>query len=397
MSRQRLPGKLTNTKIKSFKAQEKQYKISDGGGLYLIVGTNGSRYWRLKYFIDRKEKSLSIGIYPDVTLADAREKVLAAKKLVTQRIDPSVHRRREQQRRAENDFKSIAIEWWNKKSGLWTVDHAASVKRTLEKEAFPIIGDMQIDQITSQDCLSVVRHIEARDALDVAGRVKQRMGSIFRYAIYTGYVNNNPVDALKDVIKARKVKHQKALDLDLLPKFLNDVDVSERLTFVTKQAIKFLVHTFVRSGELRAAKWSEIDFIKQEWRIPAERMKMKEMHIVPLSSQALDILKELHSKTGKREYLFPGQHNPRLYMSENTVTYSIRKRLHYDATAHGFRTVASTILNENGFRYDIIERQLAHVERNSVRAAYNRAMYLKDRCEMMAWWGNHLEQLRKSY
>ncbi|WP_406803142.1 tyrosine-type recombinase/integrase [Alkalimarinus alittae] len=300
-------------------------------------------------------------------------------------------------RQVENCFNAIALEWWEKERSVWTTDHANRVKQTLEREAFPVIGEMPIDKITAQDCLQVVRNIEARGALDVASRVKQRMSAVFRYAIYTGYVDGNPVDALRDVIKSRKVRHQKALDLPLLPKFLNDVDECNRLTEVTRLGLKLLVHCFVRPGELRAARWSEIDWNNAEWRIPAERMKMRETHIVPLAPQTITILIELQAKSGKFEYLFPGYHNPRTHMSENALTYAIRRRLNFDATSHGFRTVASTVLNENGFRPDIIERQLAHSERNRVRAAYNRALYLNERRDMMEWWASYLAELLRQY
>ena len=397
MQRRRLPGKLTDTQVKNLPIKDKAYKISDGGGLFVIVNPSGSLYWRLKYFIDSKEKSYSLGVYPGVTLSEARKKALKAKSLVAEGIDPSVQKHRDKVRQIDNCFKVIALEWWNKERDLWTDDHANRVKKTLEDDAFPIIGIMPINKITSQDCLAVIRKVESRNALDVASRVKQRVSAVFRYAIYTGYVNNNPVDALKSVIRSRKTVHLKALDLIELPKFLDVVDSSERLTEITRHALKLLVHVFVRSGELRASEWSEIDWKRAEWRIPASRMKMREQHVVPLAPQVIEVLKSLHAISGKRQFLFPGYHDPRTYMSENAMVYAIRKRLHFDATAHGFRTVASTILNEEGFRPDIIERQLAHAERNKIRAAYNRAQYIKERREMMIWWSDHLQDLLAKY
>lgn len=397
MQRRRMPGKLTDSQVKSLPIKDKSYKISDGGGLFIIVNANGSRYWRLKYFIDSKEKSCSLGVYPGVTLSEARKKALKAKALVAEGTDPAVQKRRDKALQVDNSFKVIALEWWNKEKDLWTKDHSDRVKKTLENEAFPIIGSMEISKITSQDCLVVIRKVESRGALDVASRIKQRMAAVFRYAIYTGYVNNNPVDALKDVIRSRKTVHQKALDLNLLPQFLDDVDKSTRLTEITRHALKLMVHVFVRPGELRATEWSEIDWGRKEWRIPAARMKMRETHIVPLVPQVIEILDNLKGISGKRQFLFPGYHDPRTYMSENAMVFAIRKCLCFDATAHGFRTVASTVLNEQGFRADIIERQLAHAERNKIRAAYNRAQYLQERREMMVWWADHLQDLLTKY
>jgi hypothetical protein len=290
MQRRRMPGKLTDSQVKSLPIKDKPYKISDGGGLFIIVNTNGSRYWRLKYFIDFKEKSCSLGVYPGVTLSEARKKALKAKALVAEGTDPTVQKRRDKNQRSDTSFEPVALEWWHKEKDLWTKDHADRVKKTLENEAFPVIGSMPIEKITSQDCLLVIRRIESRNALDVASRVKQRMSAVFRYAIYTGYVNNNPVDALKDVIRSRKTVHQKALDLNLLPQFLDDVDKSTRLTEITRHALKLMVLVFVRPGELRATEWSEIDWSRKEWRIPAARMKMREEHIVPLVPQVIEIL-----------------------------------------------------------------------------------------------------------
>jgi integrase len=393
MQRRRLPGKLTDAEIRNLPVRAKLYKISDGGGLFVVVNTNGSKYWRLKYRYDSKEKSCSLGVYPGVTLAEARKKAITAKELLAQGTDPSIQRRRDKIKQENNSFQAIALEWWNKEKGLWTKAHADRVKVTLEKEAFPLIGSMEISKITSQDCLVVVRKVESRGALDVASRIKQRMAAVFRYAIYTGYVNNNPVDALRDVIRSRKTVHQKALDLELMPQFLNDIEKSTRITSITRHALQLLVHVFIRPGELRAAEWSEIDWDKEEWRVPAARMKMREQHIIPLAPQVIDILKSLQDISGNRQFMFPGYHNPRTFMSENALVFAIRKRLNYDATAHGMRTVASTVLNEQGFRPDIIERQLAHSERNKIRAAYNRAQYLQERREMMVWWADHLQDL----
>ena len=400
MARHTVPSKLTVKAIENAKPKEKPYKLSDGGGLYLLVNPNGSRYWRLKYRFASKEKTLALGVFEGVSkkgvsLALARKGALKARELLAQGFDPSLIKKTEKLVNSSEHFASVAREWWEKERDKWTKDHANRVWGTIEKEVIPIIGNMPMNKISSRDCLLVVRKIEERGALDVASRVKQRMSAVFRYGVYTGYNENNPVDALKDVIKSRKVIHRKALDLKKLPAFLHALDHADNLTPITQIALEMLVLTFVRPGELRAAKWIEFDTEAKEWRIPSERMKMKEEHIVPISGRVQELLDIIRPLTGNYEFVFPGYHDFRKPMSENTLTYAIRKRLGFDATAHGFRTVASTVLNEAGFRFDVIERQLAHAERNKVRAAYNKAQYLSERREMMSWWSDYIQDQKQ--
>jgi integrase len=395
MARQSTPGKLSAIAVKQAKPKDKPYKLSDGAGLYLLINPNGSKYWRLKYRLYGKEKTFAVGVYPTVSLADARRDALDAKRmLVSEGVDPTIHRKQEKARKADIRFRIIADNWHKKESGRWSADHADRVWQTLKTDAFPLIGDTPVDQITAQDALGVIRKIEARGALDVAARVKQRMSAVFRYAIYTGKATINPVDSLKDVIQSRKVTHRRSVPIGALPNFLRDLENYKGYD-ITKLALKLLVLTFVRPGELRGAQWKEFNLKQKEWRIPAERMKMKAEHIVPLSNQAVEVLKEVRGITGKYDYVFPGSHDWRKPMSENTLNYGIQKRMGYDATAHGFRTVASTVLNETGFRMDVIERQLAHAERNKVRAAYNKAQHLAERREMMQWWADHLDTERE--
>ena len=384
--------KLSAIAVKQAKPKEKTYKLSDGKGLNLEVHPNGSKYWRLSYRYQQKQKTLALGVYPVVTLADAREQTLKAKKLLQQNIDPSVHKRREKIETSEHTFKLIAEQWHKKESGIWSKDHSDKVWQSLKVDAFPQIGDMPIKDIRTPDVLLVIRKIESRGALDVASRVKQRIRSVLRYAIQTGILEFNVADALDGVIKTRKTKHRKALKHDELPSFLKALDTYPGY-LITGYALQFIVHTFVRPGELRSAEWKDIDMDKAIWRIPAEKMKMKEEHIVPLSKQALVILEFIKNISGNFELVFPGNHNRKKPISENTLTYAIRKRLGYDATAHGFRTTASTTLNEAGFRVDVIERQLAHGDRNKIRAAYNRSQYLAERTEMMQWYSDHLDSL----
>lgn len=393
MARQSTTGKLAAVAVKQAKSKDKPYKLSDGGGMYLLVNPNGSRYWRWKYRINNKEKVMALGVFPNVSIAKAREKVSQAKEILDKGIDPNVHKKQQKAISIHSSFKPIAKEWFKKESGRWSKDHAERVWQTIKADALPYLGDMPINDIKSRDVLHVIRQIEDRGALDVASRVKQRISSIFRYAVQTSYAELNPVDALKDVIRTRQVQHRKSLKLDQLPAFLNALDDYQGYT-ITRFALQFITHTFVRPGELRSAEWSEFDIDNAIWRVPAEKMKMKEEHIVPLSKQVLSLLESIKEISDGYDLVFPGSHDFRKPMSENTLTYAIRKRLGFDATAHGFRTTASTILNESGFRVDVIERQLAHGERNKVRAAYNRSQYLAERTEMMQWYSDYLDGIK---
>ena len=395
MSKQSTTGKLAAVSVKQSKPKEKPYKLSDGGGLYLLINPNGSKYWRWKYRLNGKEKVLALGVYPNVSVSEAREQVLKARKLLAQEIDPNVNRKQEKSKRVHRTFEPIAKEWHNKESGRWSKFHSERVWQTIKADALPHLGDMPITDIKARDVLYVVKQIEERGALDIASRVKQRISSVFRYAMQTGYAEHNPVDALKDVIQTRKVQHRKSIALDQLPAYLNALDSYQGYP-TTRYALQLITMTFVRPGELRSAEWKDIDLDKAIWRIPAEKMKMDEEHIVPLSKQAIKLLKQVKELTSQYDLVFPGSHDHRKPMSENTLTYAIRKRLGFDATAHGFRTTASTTLNESGFRVDVIERQLAHGERNKVRAAYNRSQYLAERTEMMQWYSNYLDGLKAS-
>ena len=385
--------KLSALAVKQSPPKEKIYKLSDGKGLNLEVRPNGSKYWRLSYRYQQKQKTLALGVYPVVSLAEARALSLEAKKLLQKNIDPAVEKRRQKIASGEQVFELIAEKWFKKESGKWSKDHAEKVWKSLKVDAFPYIGTMPIKDMETKDVLLVIKKIEGRDSLDVASRVKQRIRSVLRYAVQTGILKYNVADGLEGVIKTRKVQHRKALKLDELPSFLNALDTYQGY-LLTRYALQFIVYTFVRPGELRSAEWKDIDMDKAIWRIPAEKMKMKEEHIVPLSKQALILLESIKEITGNYNLVFPGSHDSKKSMSENTLTYAIRKRLGYDATAHGFRTTASTTLNEAGFRIDVIERQLAHGDRNKIRAAYNRSQYLAERTEMMQWYSDYLDNLK---
>jgi len=387
---------LSDAKARNAKPGPKPYKISDGEGLFLLVTPAGGKYWRLKYFSGGKEKLLALGVYPEVTLADARDRRIQARKVLAGGNDPAEakkHARRLAIIKSGNSFETVAREWFEKRKHEWAPSSANTMLARLERHLFPKLGRRPIADITPPEILEVLRVIEGRGTLETARRMMQSCGKIFMYAIATGRAERNPVPDLRGALKTPVVTHYAFLKATELPSYLKKLDGYDG-SLLTKLALRLLLLTFVRTSELRGAQWTEIDRKKAEWRIPSERMKMKELHIVPLSRQAIAVLRELQMLTGDRQYIFPNQHNPRAYMSENTMLYALyRMGYHSRTTGHGFRSTASTILNEHGFRADVIERQLAHSERNTVRAAYNHAQYLPERREMMQWWSDYLDKI----
>jgi integrase len=387
---------LTDIKARTAKPRAKAYKLADSHGLYLLVSPTGAKWWRLKYRLKGKEKALALGVYPEVTLAEARDKQAKARKLIAHGTDP-MEAKREQKRQAkaqsENSFENIAREWHVNQQGRWTEHHASRVLGSLQREVFPLIGDKPIVQISAPAILEAARRVEKRNALDVASRVLQRINAVYRYAASTGRTTYNPAADLVGSLKTRKVTHRAALKRADLPGFLDRLNAYDGQP-LTRLALKLIVLTFLRTRELRGARWEEFDFDRAEWRIPAERMKMTNDHVVPLSRQALAVLEELQPLTGSYALVFPNQNDLSRPMSENTLLYAMyRMGYHQRATVHGFRATASTILNEMGYRPDVIERQLAHAERNKVRAAYHRSEYLDDRRKMMQAWGDYLDSL----
>jgi len=399
---------LTATAVKQCKSKEKLYWLTDSSGLRLLVHTNGSKYWRLKYRYSGKQKTLALGVYPEVSLKEAREGRRAARKLLREGHDPIIVRRKmkdTQLREQDNDFGTNARTWWDNQRGTWTEDHAQRVWKRLKDNCRQIWTD-DIDQLAPRDIISVVKKVESRGALDVANRILQDIRRICRYAVQTGKATANPATELQGVVKARKATHQSSLPREQLPKFLRSLDQyhdqgGRKLTVL---AIKLLILTFVRPGELRASKWKEFDLDNKIWRIPGERMKMGTDHIVPLSKQAMDIVRQLREVSAQYELVFPSERRRTDPMSDNTMRKAIF-RMGFDgknegkikAVPHGFRATASSILNEEGYNPDAIERQLSHMERNGVRAAYtHHARYLDERRTMMNWWGDYLEKACKS-
>ncbi|UTH76359.1 integrase arm-type DNA-binding domain-containing protein [Chromobacterium sp. IIBBL 290-4] len=384
---------LTDLAIRQAKPQDKPYQLADGESLYLEVSPSGGKLWRFRFRFQGKAGILALGKYPAVGLSDARQKAHEARVQLAQGINPSQAKKEAKvvaQIAATNAFELVAREWHEKQLDRWTPDHARRVMDSLEIDAFPDLGKLPVPDLTAPLILNTILKIEKRGAVETAQRVLQRISAIIRFAIQTGRATDNPAVNLVGAIRAKKVEHRPALPRGELREFYRRL-AAEPLYIPTRIAMHLLMLTFVRPGELRAARWEEFDEERAEWRIPAERMKMREPHLVPLSRQALELLKELRPLTGKSALLFPAVTDLKKPMSENTLGYAMG-RMGYKGTAtpHGFRALASTVLNEEGFDPDIIEKQLAHAERNKVRAAYHRAEYLEDRRKIMQWWADFL-------
>lgn len=390
---------LTDTALKALKPGEKQYKRGDTQGLFILVMPNGSKLWRFRYRFGGRQNDLALGEYPDLTLAKAREKRDDYRHVLAEGKDPgSVHRAEKQMRKhgGETSFEAIARAWFADQKAGWEQSHADVVMRRLEKDIFPAIGRRQIQEISSRELLSVLRRVAARGAEETARRNRQVCGQIFRYAVASGLAERDiTADLAGSLPVAKKGRMAAITDPKEAGALLRAIEGYEGFT-PTKCALRLAPLVFVRPGELRAAEWSEIDLDAAEWRIPAERMKMKETHVVPLSRQAIAILEDLKPLTGEGRYLFPSIRTGNRPMSNNTVNAALR-RLGYTTdqmTGHGFRTLASTLLNEQGWSPDAIERQLAHAPRNKVRAAYNRAELLGERRRMMQAWADYLDGLK---
>lgn len=395
---------LTDAALKSLKPADRPYKRHDEKGLFLIVKPNGSKLWRFRYQLAGKTKELSAGgPYPETSLKAARAIRDEFRRQLRNGIDPSTARKTRQAgavlqaTAALETFERIAREWHERQSSAWSTDHANRVLRRLERDLFPWIGSRPLKDILAPELLAVLRRIEARGVIETAHRALSDCSSIFRYGIATGRAERDPAADLRGALSPVKTTHFPAITRpEAIGELLRDLDGYEG-QFVTRCALQLAPLLFVRPGELRQAEWREFDLNAAEWRIPAARMKMRDEHIVPLARQALAILSDLQALTGTGRYLFPGLRTAARPMSENTVNAALR-RLGYDKTemcGHGFRSMASTILHEQGFPSDVIERQLAHSESNKVKAAYNRAAHLPERRRMMQHWADYLGGLKQ--
>lgn len=388
---------FTDTAVRNAKPKSKPYKLADAGGMYLLVQPSGAKYWRWKYRCAGREKLLAIGVYPTTRLADARTARDAARRQLKEGIDPSAARKAakaEARFRGENTFEGLAREWHGRMVDAWAPSHAGAVLASLEENIFPDLGHRPIAEITASELLATLRKMERREALEQARKVKQRCGMIFRYAIASGLAKRDPSQDLRGALRTRKVSHYPAIAFADLPAFLDAIDQSGA-TLQTRLAIDALLYCFVRTNELRGARWHEFDFEGAIWRIRAERMKMAEQHIVPLSRQALAVFKQLRELNGIGPLVLPNQAEHGKPMSENTILYAIHDAGYKGRMCgHGFRHLASTTLNEAGFRPDVIERQLAHSDGNKVRAAYNHAQHLAERKRLMQAWADMVDAAR---
>lgn len=402
---------LNDTTLRNAKPGAKDKRLNDGGGLYLLIKPNGAMWWRFDYSIHGKRKTLSVGVYPTIGLADARRKVEEARTSVANNKDPSDTRKEVKAARqlaVENanrldaglpivdSFEYVAREWHAKFKAKWTDDHASRLMTRLENDVFPYIGKRPIDQIDALELLEVMQRMEARGVIDTTHRALQNCGQIFRYGVLTRRCSRDPSGDLRGALTPVITKHHASItEPKQIAGLLRAIDDYQG-SFASMCALKLSALTFCRPGEIRHAEWIEIDFGSKQWRIPAEKMKMRQQHIVPLSRQVIELLTRLQEVTGSCKYLFPSERSQSRPMSENTVNAALR-RMGYskeEMTAHGFRSMASTRLNEMHFNRDHIERQLAHSDANDVRAAYNYAEYLPERTKMMQTWADYLDELK---
>jgi integrase len=391
---------LTDTAVKAAKSNPRAYKLTDERGMFLLVTPAGGKLWRLKYRMHGKEKLLALGAYPDVSLREARDRRDDARKLIAAGTDPSERKKAEKRaarKSAADSFEAIAREWHTRQAKHWTKDHAERTLSRLVRDVFPWLGNRPVSAIDAADVLDVLQRVEGRGAIETAHRVKTVAAQIFAYAIATRRAERNPVPDLTGALQRSVPKHRAAItDPEQVGGLLRALDAYEG-TFVTKCALRLAPLVFTRPGELRAAEWVEIDLENALWTIPAEKMKMRESHMVPLSSQAVAILTDLKALTGEGRYVFPSARSNRRPMSNNAVLSALR-RMGFEKTemsGHGFRAMARTILDEVlGFRVDFIEHQLAHAVRDPTGRAYNRTAHLAERKKMMQAWADYLDKLK---
>ena len=390
---------LSDTKARNVKPKSKQFKIFDTDGLFLLVSPAGGKWWRFKYRLGGKEKLISLGTYPEVSLAQARGRRDEARKQVADGIDPSQARKALKASKAQNEntFEMVAREWHTKFTPTWTPGHAVTILRRLELNVFPWIGERPVIEIKAPELLMALRRIESRGALETAHRVRAICGQVFRYAVATGRAERDLAADLRGALPPVKPKHHAAItDPEKVAGLLRAIDGYQG-SFVTKCALRLAPLLFVRPGELRKAEWTEIDLEAAEWNIPAEKMKTRQPHLVPLAHQSLEILQELHALTGSGKYIFPSPRTPKRPLSNNGVLSALR-RMGFEKdemTGHGFRAMARTILDEVlQVRPDFIEHQLAHAVRDPNGRAYNRTAHLPERRKMMQAWADYLDGLK---
>ncbi|WP_407224500.1 tyrosine-type recombinase/integrase [Enterobacter hormaechei] len=400
---------LTDIKVRTTKPSDKPFKLTDGQGMYLLINPNGSKYWRLQYRFGGKQKVLALGVYPMVSLGEARRKRDEAKKLVSDGIDPSEKKKADKIEQSEAlTFEAVARDWHTACKRKWSDSHSERVLKSMEDGLFTAIGKRKISELNTRDLIAPIKAVEASGRLEVAARLQQRTTAIMRYAVQNGLIDYNPAQDMSGAITVAKRTHRPALPFDRFSELLERIE-SFKGRKLTKLAVKLTLLIFIRSSELRFARWSEIDFENAMWTIPGEReplpgvkhshrgSKMKTPHLVPLSRQALELLKAIREISGECDLVFIGDHDFRKPMSENTVNKALRS-MGYDTTVevcgHGFRAMACSALIESGkWSRDAVERQMSHQERNSVRAAYiHKAEHLDERRLMLQWWADYLDE-----
>ncbi|PCI52964.1 MAG: integrase [Alphaproteobacteria bacterium] len=391
--------KLNNIICNNAKPKEKSYKLFDGQGLYIEIMPTGGKLWRLKYRYGGKEKRISLGAYPEISIMDAREKKDGARKLLSEGFDPSVERKDKKARIIEdndNTFEKIAREWHALKLSDWSEANAKNVLTRLEKDVFPIIGKRPIKNITHKMLLDLANKVKERGAHELAKRIIQTSVHIFQFAVITGRADKNIAADLKGMIKPKPKTHFAAIEAKELPQFMRDLREHKiQLNRQTYMAVHFMMLTFVRTGEMIKAEWDEFDFDEKVWIIPAHRMKMNRDHMVPLSKQAIEILEQLRELHNHPVYVFPSRTNRNNHMSNNTILMAL-DRMGYRGkmTGHGFRSLAmSTIMERLGYRKEVPDAQLAHAKKGDVARAYERAQYLEERTKMMQEWADYIEGL----
>jgi integrase len=403
---------LTDTKVRAAKPEAKEYSLVDGDGMFLLVHPNGSKYWRFRFRFGGKQHLMAFGVYPETSLADARQKREEARKLVAAGVDPREHKRavKEEQAKEVITFESVARDW-HASNQKWSESHSGRVLKSLEDNLFDAIGKRNIAELKTRDLLIPIKAVEMSGRLEVAARLQQRTTAIMRFAVQSGLIDYNPAQEIAGAVATAKRQHRAALELNRIPELLHRIDTYTGRP-LTRLAVELTLLVFIRSSELRFARWSEVDFETAMWTIPGEReplegvkhshrgSKMRTPHLVPLSRQALVILEKIKSMSGNRELIFVGDHDPRKPISENTVNKALRV-MGYDTKVevcgHGFRTMACSSLIESGlWSKDAVERQMSHQERNSVRAAYiHKAEHLGERRLMVQWWADFLDANRE--
>ncbi|HAI7189363.1 tyrosine-type recombinase/integrase [Escherichia coli] len=405
---------LTSAKIRTLKPSDKPFKVSDSHGLYLRVKPGGSRHWYLKYRISGKESRIALGTYPAISLSDARQQREGIRKMLALNINPVQQRAAVRgSRTPEKVFKNVALAW-HKSNRKWSQNTADRLLASLNNHIFPVIGNLPVSELKPRHFIDLLKEIEEKGLLEVASRTRQHLSNIMRHAVHQELIDTNPAANLGGVTTPPVRRHYPALPLERLPELLERIGAYHQGRELTRHAVLLMLHVFIRSSELRFARWSEIDFTNRVWTIPATRepiigvrysgrgAKMRMPHIVPLSEQSIAILKQIKDITGNNELIFPGDHNPYKPMCENTVNKALRV-MGYDTKkdicGHGFRAMACSALMESGlWAKDAVERQMSHQERNTVRMAYiHKAEHLEARKAMMQWWSDYLEACRESY